>query len=216
MCFSATVSFATGAALVALGAVTERRAPPAARAFAAIPLLFGIQQGLEGLVWWSLADPPRLAGAAPALLYSLFSHVLWPVFVPFAIRRMEVVPWRCRALLVTQACGLLVALFFLAAFVDSPPTARVLGSHIAYDAVYPRVAIGMGLYLLATCASSLLSSHPVVRLFGMLSLASFGLTYLISLETLVSVWCFFAALLSVVVAVQVRASLRAWRVAAPG
>ena len=66
----------------------------------------------------------------------------------------------------------------------------------------------MALYLFATCLPSLLSSHPVVRLFGVLSAASFGLVYLFSLETLVSVWCFFAAMLSVVVALHVRVQRR--------
>ena len=70
------------------------------------------------------------------------------------------------------------------------------------------VAVGMALYLAATCLPSLLSSHAVVRLFGTLSVLSFGLVYLISLETLVSVWCFFAAVLSVVVALQVRVQRR--------
>ena len=208
MCFSANASFVAGASLVVLGMVTLQRAPAYTRAFAAIPLLFGVQQCLEGLVWLSLADPPRGDGAAPALLYSLFSHVLWPMFLPFAVRRMEPVPWRRRAVMATQACGVAVGLFFLAAFVDSPPTARLLGGHVAYDSVYPQVAVGMALYLFATCLPSLLSSHPVVRLFGVLSAASFGLVYLISLETLVSVWCFFAAMLSVVVALHVRVQRR--------
>ena len=97
MCFSANASFVAGASLVVLGMVTLQRAPAYTRAFAAIPLLFGVQQCLEGLVWLSLADPPRGDGAAPALHNSLFSHVLWPMFLPCAVLRMEPVPWRRRA-----------------------------------------------------------------------------------------------------------------------
>jgi hypothetical protein len=62
MCFSASVSFTAGTALIALGAVTLKKAGHGAElAYAAIPLLFGVQQLIEGLLWLSFSsDVPRL------------------------------------------------------------------------------------------------------------------------------------------------------------
>jgi hypothetical protein len=51
MCFSALASFTAAAGLLGIGTVTVRRAGAARAAYAAIPLLFGIQQLLEGMLW---------------------------------------------------------------------------------------------------------------------------------------------------------------------
>ena len=55
MCFSATASFAAGIGLTGLGLVTVWRVPePRQRPFAALPLLFGLQQLTEGALWLAL------------------------------------------------------------------------------------------------------------------------------------------------------------------
>ena len=52
MCFSASASFVAGVSLTAIGVATVRKAEgPAERPFAMIPLLFGIQQLTEGVIW---------------------------------------------------------------------------------------------------------------------------------------------------------------------
>ena len=57
----------------------------------------------------------------------------------------------------------------------------------------------MTLYLLATAVSPLLSTHRMVVAFGALALLSFGAAYAFYATWFISVWCFFAALLSAVV-----------------
>jgi len=205
MCFSASASFVAATALTAVGIATLRlQLRPAERLFAAIPLLFGIQQFTEGLIWLSFqgAFPPL----APVLTlaYSLFSHVLWPMYVPFAVYAMEKVNWRRPALRATQVAGIVVGLFLLYFLVRFPVTARVLGQHIVYESPHFYLWPVMLLYLVATCFSSMLSSHPWVRLFGVLSLLTFIAAYAIHAATVVSVWCFFAALLSFVVYLHFR------------
>ena len=85
MCFSATASFVAGTALSVLGVATLRTTRSRREiAFAAIPLLFGLQQIVEGVLWLSFRfDAPQL-NVAMTYLFSLFSHVLWPIFVPFS------------------------------------------------------------------------------------------------------------------------------------
>ena len=97
MCFSATASFTSGAALLIVGVVTARRARrPAELPFALIPTLFGLQQLIEGAIWLTLPDKAPLLNTVLTTVYSLFSHVLWPAYVPVAVLLIEPVRWRRR------------------------------------------------------------------------------------------------------------------------
>jgi len=79
--------------------------------FAATPLLCGFQQIVEGALWLSfMFDAPQL-NVAITCLFSMFSHVLWPMFVPFSIGVLETVPWRRKVIWGFQAIGILVGLY---------------------------------------------------------------------------------------------------------
>jgi hypothetical protein len=66
-----------------------------------------------------------------------------------------------------------------------------------------RTPVTVGLvYLLATTLALLLSSHRAVVLFGAIVFAGSLFAYFVYAEALVSVWCFFAAVGSVVIAVH--------------
>lgn len=200
MCFSAPASFIAGTALSVVGVATIRMTSRKAEIpFATIPLLFGIQQIIEGMIWLSFRNESSLPNAPLTLAYSLFSHVLWPIFVPFAVGLLETVPWRKKALAVCQVAGWAVGLYLLYIIVQFPVTSRVAGKHIAYDSPHFYVAAVMLLYLIATCASSLVSSSRIVKVFGALSLTAFVAAYVIHTATWFSVWCFFAAILSSIV-----------------
>ncbi len=200
MCFSASASFIAGAALSTAGVATLRLTTRKAEIpFAAIPLLFGMQQISEGLIWLSFRNDSLLPDATLTLVYTLFSHVLWPIFVPFAVGLLETVSWRKKALAVCQVSGIAVGLYLLYVIAQFPVTSRVLGQHIVYESPHFYIVAVMALYLIATCVSSLLSSRGIIRIFGALSLVTFLAAYAIHAATLVSMWCFFAAVLSFIV-----------------
>ena len=134
MCFSAPASFTAAAVLLGLGTVTMRRARSRRELpYAAIPLLFGVQQLLEGMLWLTFPDRAPLLNVALTHLYSFFSHVLWPIYVPLAALALESVRWRRRVLVAIAVAGALVGLYLLAMLVKLPITARVVGQHILYD-----------------------------------------------------------------------------------
>ena len=57
MCFSATASFTAGTALSAVGGLTLRKSRGKAELpLALVPLIFGIQQLSEGVLWVSLRN----------------------------------------------------------------------------------------------------------------------------------------------------------------
>lgn len=199
MCFSATASFIAGTALSVLGVATLRLTRQKAEIpFAAIPLLFGIQQIVEGLLWLSFRfDAPQLK-VATTYLFSIFSHVLWPIFVPFSIGLLEPVPWRHKAILGFQGVGLLVGAYLFFMLVKFPVTAVALENIVYVSPHFYKLPM-MTLYLLATCVSCFFSSRAAIRLFGALALILFLVAYGFFAVALFSVWCFFAAVLSFII-----------------
>ena len=203
MCFSATASFSAGIVLLGIGTLTlkaamaahQRRALP----FAAIPLLFAVQQLIEGVIWRTFSVDAPLLNSVMTHVYSFFSHVLWPVYVPVAVMLMEPAGWRRRALFVFVAAGAAVGAYLLYVLVAFPIVSRPTGQHIEYVSPHFFASVTMTLYLLSTALSPLLSTHRVVDVFGVLALLSFGAAYAFYATWFISVWCFFAALLSAMV-----------------
>ena len=203
MCFSATASFSAGAVLLGLGTLTLRSAlaaqQPRALPFAAIPLLFALQQLIEGVIWLTFSyEAPQLQSVLTHV-YSFFSHVLWPVYVPLAVLLMEPAGWRQRALMVLVAVGAAMAAYLLYVLLAYPVVARQTGQNIEYLSPHFFATASMTLYLLSTALSPVLSSHRLVQLFGVLALLSFGAAYAFYALWFISVWCFFAALLSTMI-----------------
>jgi hypothetical protein len=200
MCFSAEASFIAGTTLVIVGAATVRRARVRSELpYAWIPLLFGIQQLLEGVLWLTFPDRAPLLNKVLTHAYSFFSHVLWPIYVPLAALALETVPWRRRVLIGIALSGGAVGLYLLATLFTLPIVATVTGQHIAYESPHFYALAAMSLYLLGTCASLMFSSHARVVAFGVAALASAVAAYAFYATWFISVWCFFAGVLSVIV-----------------
>lgn len=200
MCFSATASFSAGAVLLGLGTLTLKSARrPRELLYAAIPLLFAIQQLSEGVIWLTFRYEAPQLNTVMTHVYSFFSHVLWPVYVPVAVLLIEPPGRRRRVLLAFVATGVTVGVYLLYVLVAFPVVSRPTGQHIEYVSPHFFAAVVMTLYLLSTTVSPLLSTHRMVRVFGVLALLSFGAVYFFYAIWFISVWCFFAALLSAVV-----------------
>lgn len=200
MCFSATASFTAGAVLLGLGTLTLRAArEPRELPLAAIPLLFAVQQLSEGVIWLTFTREAPLLNAFMTHFYSFFSHVLWPVFVPAAVLLIEPPGLRRRVLLAFVAAGAAVGAYQLYFLVSFPIISQPVGQHIEYVSPHFFAATAITLYLAATAVSPLVSTHRMVTVFGILALSSFGAAYFFYAKWFISVWCFFAALLSAVI-----------------
>lgn len=200
MCFSAEASFTASAVLLIVGAATVRRARVRSELpYAWIPVLFGIQQLLEGALWLTFPDRAPLLNTVLTHAYSFFSHVLWPIYVPLAGLALETVPWRRRVLIAIALAGSAVGLYLLVTLFTLPIVATVTGQHIAYESPHFYALAAMSLYLLGTCASLMFSSHARVVAFGVAAFVSAVAAYAFYATWFISVWCFFAGALSVVV-----------------
>ena len=207
VCFSMLASVASSTTLAVAGAVTvtmvRRRAE---LPLALLPLLFGLQQLVEAVVWWSLEHDAAVLNNASTFTYMLFSHVWWPVFVPLTFLCIETVSWRRKVLSVFAAIGSGVAVQGLYTVLVGPATSRVLHGSIQYE-MPPWLVIA--LYVLCTCVAAFFSSRRFVRGLGAAALALALLTLWLYLDLFVSVWCFFCAVLTVAILVYFVALTRA-------
>ena len=205
MCFSATASFTAGAALLVIGAVTTSRVRRGAEVpFALIPGLFGVQQLIEGALWLTFPDNASLANSVLTHAYSFFSHVLWPMYVPIAVLLLEPVEWRRKVLMAIAVAGAAVGLYLLYFLVTEPIVSEVVGRHISYQSPHFFFPVFMILYVLATCVSSFLSSCKTIRWFGAAVFVALLGAYAFYAFWFISVWCFFAAILSAIVLMHFR------------
>jgi len=200
MCFSATASFSAAAVTGGIGIATLRSAmaQPDRRILplAAFPLMFALQQTVEGLLWLDLAEPAP--GALRGVLVHAFqgyAEVFWPVFAPLAALLIE----RRRTILI--ACclviGIVLSAYLLAMMLAHPYEASAASGHIVYRNGY-RYPVGIEApYVVATTISLLLSSHRGVWWMALVILIGFGVAYVSFHQAYISVWCFFAALASV-------------------
>lgn len=200
MCFSATASFTAAAGLIGVGAYTMAQVRrPQEVSYALIPTLFGVQQAIEGGLWLTLpAKSPHLIEILTHA-YAFFSHVFWPIFVPLAVLLLEPQRRRRRILAGLAVAGAIAGLYLLYFWGADPTIAKVERGHILY--ISPHFFIGpiLALYVLGTCVSSLVSSHASVRWFGAAAAVSLAVAGAFYTLWFISVWCFFAAVLSVTV-----------------
>lgn len=209
MCFSATASFTLSGVLGVTGAASiARSTTPTARLFAAIPLLFGLQQFAEGIVWATMDAPMHLALHETAVVSFLaLALVIWPVWAPLSLWLIEPEGFRRRVLLSFSCLGVIMAAVALRLLLQWEPIARVAGNSIDYKHATMGFAIPEFALLLAysvpTVASFLISSRTMVRTIGVTLFVSLLLAFLIKREALTSAWCFFAAVLSGMILVAV-------------
>jgi hypothetical protein len=199
MCFSATASFVAGVSLSTVGVATMRKTDRRSEIpFASIPLLFGVQQLIEGMLWLSFQYDLPILKVTTTYLFTLFSHVLWPVFVPLSISLLEQVLWRKRVIWLFLIMGIAVSLYNLSVIVTYPVISEV-NCNIVYALPQFHSLQVIMLYLAATCAGCFFSSHRLIKVFGFLAVVLFLVAYWFYTVAFLSVWCFFAAILSVVI-----------------
>lgn len=207
MCFSASVSYGAAVVLTTTGLYAARQAQRLAPRYwlmALAPFFFGIQQGFEGRVW-QLVEAGQAGAALPyALGFHFFSHFLWLWWFPLCSYLLEPGRLRRRLFLGITLFGALAGgvVYFTLLFNPGWLTVEVEGHHIVYDVSVPfrgPFSIGIppsALYGLIILVPLLGSSLRHLRIFGGLVALSIVVASLAYGYAFVSVWCFFAALLS--------------------
>jgi hypothetical protein len=182
----------------------SRISGPREMPLAAMPLLFAAQQFVEGGLWLTLPVSPE--GSVSSLLshaFLVFALIVWPVLSPFAAFSVETDVLRRRMIGLCLAVGAAVAAYFLWTMLVHPHQALIAGGHIRYVVGETPVSVD-GAYMVATTLGLLVSSRRAVALLGVIVLTGSIVSYGFYHEEFVSVWCFFAAVASVVIASHFR------------
>ncbi len=219
MCFSATASFGASAVLCTIGviAVAKARTKPQ-RIFAFIPLIFAVQQLIEGLLWLSLKDEAIASWQSPlTYVFLVFAMAVWPFWIPFSIWLLETDSKRKKTMNLFVwigafvAASVVVVLFAYPVEVITPFCLDCPGSstsslrhHLHYEFAIPvlikNLIIAFSvLYIIATIVTPFISSIKKMRWMGIVFLGSYLFAVVFYSGFVISVWCFFAAVLSFVV-----------------
>lgn len=214
MCFSATASFVTAVGLAPVGivslAMARRLDPERWQPLALLPILFAIQQALEGFVWLGLDSPGASARLwMVSLAYLGFAYALWPVWIPWSALRLAtdlLTPGQQRLFRALSGLGgLLGASLWVPLLLDPGlinPTVR--GGSIDYQA-NPHWAVTVGhlpvtlIYGLIVCLPLLLHPYRRLNLLGLALAVAFVVAQVAFLQAFSSVWCYFSAWLSILV-----------------
>lgn len=200
MCFSPEMDLVAGVVISGVGVDTLRRVrDPKHLPLASLPLVFGVHQLVETLVWWELQGQVcREAGGIAARVYLFIALFLVPVLVPLAFRSSGLGRWPAldRAFV---AAGTIAGCVSLWALLDGPVGRRIDNHWISYSVGLPAGVFVVGLYVFATCGPGILARSRKLQLFGVLNLAVVGLLAVVAQTALISLWCFWAALTSVLI-----------------
>jgi hypothetical protein len=207
VCFSPQGDLAGGLVVTAIGvdACRHLRGRDTHLLLAALPLLLGAHQIIESLVWWGLeGDVPHTLGRVAMWVYLVIALVVVPVFVPLAVLRLEPTARRKWLIAPFALLGAVAAGLLLAQMVRGPVTARLGSYHLAYSIGLHGAVPIVGLYVLATCGSLLLSGYRHVVVVGVANLVAVVVLARLTADGFASLWCFYAALVSGAIALHLR------------
>ncbi|MEE4256017.1 MAG: DUF6629 family protein [Bacteroidales bacterium] len=201
MCFSASVSFGASAVITGVGVAAIKNSTDKKQLFfAMIPLLFGIQQFFEGWLWIALQYPGyESIGHFSKYGFLVFAELIWPIWIPLSIWLIEKDKRRKRLIAGFFLLGLIVGGLLAYKMIVYEVTAYIDQHHIYYQ-VGPFTSLHWSsglLYLLPAVIPFLLSGNRHINYLGVMILLFFIISKLFTLNYLISVWCFFAAVLSI-------------------
>lgn len=213
MCYSATVSFAAGAVLIPTGVYCVRQAQrhtPRSLPFAVFPLAFGFQQLFEGLLWLSLGKQVDLLYPS-AFGFLFFSHFFWLWWVPLSVWRLEPAGIKKSiALGFTTAGGIYGGFMYFPIVINEGwlqveliRHSIVYDARLVYDGYITREWVRI-IYALIVLIPLLIQTDRHARHFGILIMLSVLLAKLFFDYAFISVWCYFAAVLSLYVVYMLR------------
>ena len=199
MCFSEQASFTAAAVLglMSIGCFKIAKQDPKLYALATIPLFFGIQQGAEGFQWlyfkgiWGnahLAETSRN-------IFAFFAFCFWPLWLPFSLYIAEKEDQRKSVLLIFTFAGLAYSLFSGWSIFHGYLTSSPVGNSVQYDT--PLSLNELWPYMALVFTPWFISSLPRMAYVGIAYVGSALVAGYIYQESFTSVWCFFAAIVSI-------------------
>jgi hypothetical protein len=201
MCFSATADFTGSVVLGAIGVATLREVRDRRELLlAAMPGLFALHEFIEGFVWLGLDGrvSPQL-GHNAAAAYMLFAQGLLPFVLPLSVFLIEPTERQRKRMLGFVIFGGLLALYLTWGLIAYPIVISEQARSILYVNVITNTTLVAILYVAATCGSLFLSGFKKLVQLAFANLAGLLVVMLVKRYAFTSVWCAYAAVISVIV-----------------
>lgn len=209
MCFSAPVSFAASALLLPAGLYSLSLAyqqNPSYIPLAAMPLAFAIQQASEGLVWLGIGTGSYAEMNLGAFGFLAFAYWFWLFWSPWSVAQSEP---HSSVQRICWSCGVLGFLYGSLLYLPLLMKPQWLSIHVVHHSIQYDTQLIFDpwfsqqfdrfLYALIILIPFALASNRSLKFFG----AAIGLSAITShwllYQVFVSVWCFFAAILSLLI-----------------
>jgi hypothetical protein len=211
MCFSPEADFTAAAVVGVVGIETLRRVRTRGELIVgSLPLLFAMHQFTEAFVWLGLrGEVSSGLGNTATDAYVIYAYAVLPTIVPAGLYLIEPSRRHRRWMLPFVALGVAVGGYLLWQVTQYPVSAQEYASCIAYNTDTPFETPAVVAYVIATCAPALLSSRRYLRLLGVANLAGVALALSIREVDFTSVWCVYAALVSILILEHFRRQRRA-------
>lgn len=211
MCFSAQASIISAVALLIIGIASIKKASPhkSLYPFALLPIFFGIQQAFEWLVWSGFSQNNSDYIYYGSLGFLFFGLIFWPIWMPFCVYSLEHKPKRKQILKWLIALGIVCSLVILYLGCCSFTT-LLAQHHVEYTipGLETHPYLLFLLYIASTIFPFFVATYHLLWIFGLGFFFAFIASITMFAGTIISLWCFFAALLSVLVWVIVRNLVR--------
>ncbi len=203
MCFSAEADFVSGVVIGAIGVATLSKVEkPREIPLALLPVAFALHQIAEGFVWRDLDSGASHASGVAVYLYVAFAWVALPVVAPFAIMILEPPGRRRRTIGLFVVMGAIAGAYLAAAVVRGDVSAHAVEHTIQYGGAGRYATAATVLYIVATCGAPLLSGFRAIVWFGVANLLAVAAFAAVQAEGLTSLWCTWAAVVSVLIYLQ--------------
>lgn len=212
MCFSPDADAVVGGIVVVIGVDALRHVrEPKQILLASLPLLFGLHQLDEAFVWWGLQGHVSEALERIAIwVYVLFALAALPMLVPLAVFAIERSPGRKRLIGALAMLGIAVGVSLGVALFRGSVNAAIASHHIAYDVSALSQGRDLtGLYVVAACGALIACSYRDIAALGLMNLVAVPILMWLTVSGFISLWCFWAAIVSVVIDFHLRRSARA-------
>jgi hypothetical protein len=201
MCFSATADFAGSVVLGAIGVATLREVKDRRELLlAAMPCLFAVHEFIEGFVWLGLdGDVSQRVMHNAGSAYVLFAQGLLPFVLPLSVFLIEPTKRQRRRMMGFVILGGLLALYLAWGLIAYPLDISMQAHSVLYGNVITNTTLVAMLYVTATCGSLFFSGfRPLVQL-AWANLAGLLTVMLVKRYAFTSVWCAYAAVVSVII-----------------
>ncbi len=200
MCFSAQASFTASGILLLVGILTiQINKRKELKILSLMPLLFSIQQFFEGILWLTLQNEvlPTIQTISK-VIFLIFAILIWPVYVSLSLEKLEKKTLRQKILNTIYRFSVIWFIGASIYMILYVPSAEICEGHIAYSIPISGIIATFAFftYFIFTILPFFITSNRKLNYFGIAVIITAIGAYLFYSAYFTSVWCYFAAIIS--------------------